>query len=134
MGLVLLVVVTAASVQDRDGGKSVLKALYERIKKPRYPHWWRFCRLTLIWADGAYRGELVEWVKCALGWQLEIVERAEGQKGFVVLPRRWVVERTFAWLSRQRRLNRDYERLPQTGEAFIYVAMIRLMVRKLAHV
>src|ERR1043165_6575720 len=113
MGLVLLVVVTAASVQDRDGGKSVLKALYERIKKPRYPHWWRFCRLTLIWADGAYRGELVEWVKCALGWQLEIVERAEGQKGFVVLPRRWVVERPFAWLSNLGRLNGGYERLPQ---------------------
>lgn len=138
LGLVMLVMVTAASVQDRDGGKSVLKALFERIKKPhsrylRYPHWWRFCRLRLIWADGGYRGELVEWVKGALGWQLEIVEKVEGQKGFVVLPRRWVVERTFAWLTRHRRLSRDYERLPKTGEAFVYVAMIRLMVRKLAH-
>jgi putative transposase len=134
LGLVMLVVVTAASVQDRDGGKSVLKALFERIKKPRYAHWWRFCRLQLIWADGAYRGELVEWVKRALGWQLEIVERVEGQRGFVLLPRRWVVERTFSWLNRQRRLSKDYERLPQTSEAFVYVAMIRLMVRKLAHV
>ena len=72
--------------------------------------------------------------KRALGWQLEIVDRVQGQQGFVLLPRRWVVERTFSWLNRQRRLSKDYERLPQTSEAFIYVAMIRLMVRKLAHV
>jgi putative transposase len=77
---------------------------------------------------------LVEWTKRVLGWKLEIVEKAEGQKGFVVLPRRWVVERTIAWLNRQRRLSKDYERLPQTGEAFVYVAMIRLMLRNLAHV
>jgi putative transposase len=134
LGLVLLVVVTAASVQDRDGGKVLLKALFERIKKPKYPHWWRFCRLKLIWADGGYRGELIGWVKRTLGWQLEIVEKAEDQRGFVALPRRWVVERTIAWLNRQRRLSKDYERLAQTSEAFVYVAMIRLMVRKLAHV
>src|SRR5438552_1770424 len=131
----MLVVVTSASVQDRDGGKMVLRGLFERIKKPtRYPHWWRYCRLELIWADGAYRGDLIEWVKDMLGWQLSIVEKAQGQRGFVALPRRWVVERTFAWLNRQRRLSKDYERLPQTSEAFVYVAMIRLMVRKLAHV
>ena len=135
LGLVMLVVVTSASVQDRDGGKMVLRGLFERIKKPtRYPHWWRYCRLELIWADGAYRGDLIEWVKDMLGWQLSIVEKAQGQRGFVALPRRWVVERTFAWLNRQRRLSKDYERLPQTSEAFVYVAMIRLMVRKLAHV
>lgn len=135
--LVVLVVVTSAGVQDRDGAKVLLKALFERIKKPkypRYPHWWRFCRLELIWADAGYRGELIEWVKRVLGWKLEIVEKAENQTGFVVLPRRWVVERTIAWLNRQRRLSKDYERLPQTGEAFVYVAMIRLMVRHLAHV
>jgi len=134
MGLVMSVAVTAASVQDRDGGKMVLRALYERIKKPRYPHWWRYCRLSLIWADGGYRGEFIEWVKSTLGWQLSIVEKMEGQKGFVALPRRWVVERTFAWLNRQRRLSKDYERVAQTSEAFMYVAMIRLMVGKLAHV
>jgi len=133
LGLVMLVVVTAASVQDREGAKMLLKALYKRIKKAKYPHWWRFCRLKLIWADGGYRGELIEWVKGMLGWTLHIVEKAEGQKGFVLLPRRWVVERTFAWLSRHRRLSRDYERLPQTSEAFIYVAMIRLMLNRLAH-
>lgn len=134
MGLALSVVVTAASVQDRDGAKVVLQALYERIKKPRYAHWWRFCRLELIWADGGYRGELVDWVKHTLGWKLSIVEKVEGQRGFVTLPRRWVVERTFAWLNRQRRLSKDYERVPQTSEAFVYVAMIRLMVRNLTHV
>jgi putative transposase len=133
LGLVMLVLVTAASVQDRDGAKIVLEALWQRIKKPRYPHWWRFCRLELIWADGGYRGELVEWVKRKLGWTLQIVERLGGQQGFVLLPKRWIVERTIAWLSRQRRLSRDYERLPQTSEAFVYVAMIRLMLRRLAH-
>lgn len=133
LGLVMLVVVTSASVQDRDGGKMVLKGMFERIKKARYAHWWRYCRLELIWADGGYRGELIEWVRRKLGWELSIVEKAEGQKGFMLLPRRWVVERTFSWLNRQRRLTKDFERLPQTSEAFIYVAMIRLMVRKLAH-
>ncbi len=68
-----------------------------------------------------------------LGWRLHIVEKVEGQRGFVLLPRRWVVERTFAWLTRHRRLSRDYERLPQSSEAFIYVAMIRLMLVRLAH-
>lgn len=134
LGLVLLVVVTSASVQDRDGAKVLLRGLFERIKKARYAHWWRFCRLELIWADANYRGELIEWVRAKLGWELYIVEKAQGQKGFAVLPRRWVVERTFAWLNRYRRLSKDYEHLPQTSEAFIYVAMIRLMVRKLAHV
>ncbi len=75
LGLVKLVVVTAASVQDRDGGKVLLKALYKhkRIKKAKHPHWWRYCRLELIWADGGYRGEFVEWVKRMFGWTLHIV-------------------------------------------------------------
>lgn len=133
LGLVMLVMVTAGSVQDRDGAKMVLKVLFARIKKPRYPHWWRFCRLQLIWADGGYRGELVEWVKRKFGWTLEIVERLGDQSGFVLLPKRWIVERTFAWLSRQRRLSRDYERLPKTSEAFVYVAMIRIMLIRLVH-
>lgn len=78
MGLVMLVVVTSASVQDRDGAKMLLKALYRGIKKPRHRGWWRFCRLLLIWADGGYRGEMVEWVQRWLGWQLSIVEKEEG--------------------------------------------------------
>ncbi len=130
LGLVLLVVVTAANVQDRDGARLVLQALFERIKHSKYSRW---CRLKLIWADGGYRGELIPWVKQTMGWTLEIVEKLGDQVGFQVLPKRWIVERTFAWLNRQRRLSKDYERLPATSEAFIYVAMIRLMVKRLAH-
>ena len=131
LGLVLLVVVvTAGSVQDRDGAKDLLQALFERVKKSKYSRW---CRLKLIWADGSYRGALIDWVKSRLGWTLEIVAKLGGQVGFQVLPKRWIVERTFAWLNRQRRLGKDYERLPETSEAFVYVAMIRLMLRRLAH-
>ena len=130
LGLVLLVLVTAAHVQDRDGARLVLQALFARIKHSKYSRW---CRLKLIWADGSYRGELIAWVKSTLGWTLEIVDKLGGQVGFQVLPKRWIVERTFAWLNRQRRLSKDYERLPATSEAFVYVAMIRLMVKRLAH-
>jgi putative transposase len=108
----------------------VLQALFERIKHSTYSRW---CRLKLIWADGGYRGELIPWVKQTLGWTLEIVEKLGDQVGFQVVPKRWIVERTFAWLNRQRCLSKDYERLPATSEAFIYVAMIRLMVKRLAH-
>ena len=97
--------------------------------RPRQHSW----RLQKIWADGGYRGQLIAWVKTALGWGLEIVEKLGDQVGFQVLPKRWIVERTFAWLNRQCRLSKDYERLPQTSEAFVYVAMIRLMTRQLAH-
>ncbi len=130
LGLVLLVVVSAGSIQDRDGAKDLLTALFARIKQSKYSRW---CRLKLIWADGGYRGELIQWVKRTLGWTLEIVEKASDQVGFQVLPKRWIIERTFAWLNRQRRLSKDYERLPDTSEALVYVAMIRLMLRKLAH-
>jgi len=129
LGLVLLVVVTAASVQDRAGAQGVLHLLFLRIKKSKFSRW---CRLKLIWADGGYRGELIGWVKQQFGWTLEIVERPPGQVGFQVLPKRWIVERTFAWLNRHRRLSKDYERLPETSEAFIYAAMIRLMLKQLA--
>jgi putative transposase len=130
MGLVLLVVVTAANLQDRAGAVEVLQPLFDRIKHSKYSRW---CRLKLIWADGGYRGELISWVKSRLGWTLEIVEKLGDQVGFQVLPKRWIVERTFAWLNRSRRLSKDYERLPQTSEAFIYVAMTRLMLKRLAH-
>jgi transposase len=126
MGLLLAVAVTGAQVQDVAGARLVLAKLLNR----QFGGWGR---LQLIWADGGYRGSLVSWAKSVLGWTLAIVEKLEGQVGFQVLPRRWVVERTFAWLTRNRRLARDYERLPATSEAFIYVAMIRLMVKRLAH-
>ena len=92
----------------------------------------RFPRLRLLWADGGYHARpLIDWAKQALGWVLEIVKKKEGQKGFEVLPRRWVVERTFAWLGRCRRLSKDYEAMPQSEEAMVYLAMIHLMVRRL---
>ena len=92
----------------------------------------RFARLRLLWADGGYSGKLVDWVRSFAGRVLEIVKRSDDQKGFVVLPRRWVVERTFGWLSRYRRLSKDYAFLPASSEAMIYLAMIHIMVRRLA--
>jgi putative transposase len=120
-GLLLAVVVTAASVQDRDGARLLLQRLAGFCKK-----------LRLIWVDGAYRGPLVDWVAERFRFRLMPVLRPDGQKGFVVLARRWVVERTFAWLGHNRRLSKDYERLPASSEAFIYIAMTRIMVRQLA--
>lgn len=120
-----MVVVTAASVQDRDGAMYLLAILRSK-----------FSRLRLIWADQAYTGDLVAWLWGLRPWRkvrLEIVKRPEGTKGFLLLPKRWVVERTFAWLGRYRRLSKDYEYLTQTSEAMIRVAMIRLMVHRLAH-
>jgi putative transposase len=121
LGLLLVVVVLGAHIQDRDGAKAV----FLRAKR-------QFPRLRLIWADGGYRGQLVRWTKATCGWVLQIVKRTDDQRGFVVLPRRWVVERTFGWLNKWRRLSKDYEVLPQTSEAMIQVAMITLMVRRLA--
>jgi len=124
LGLLLVVIVTSANVQDRDGAKLALRELYRRLNDS--------LRIELIWADSGYRGELIAWVKLITGWTLEIVKKLADQVGFQVLPKRWIVERTFAWLGRQRRLSKDYERLPQTSEAFIYVAMISLMLKQLA--
>lgn len=121
MGLLLLVVVHAASVQDRDGAKLV----FAKAKG-------RWSRLQLIWADGGYAGKLVDWVKNTYNWVLEIVKRSDDRQGFYVLPRRWVVERTFGWLGRYRRLSKDYEYHTETSEAMIYAAMSHLMVRRLA--
>jgi len=119
--MILAVVVHPAHIQDRDGAKQGLTLLQGR-----------FPRLPRIWADGNYAGELMPWVFTFGGWVLEIVRRPKGVKGFVLLPHRWIVERTFAWLGRWRRLSKDYEALPATGEAFIYLAMIHLMLRRLA--
>jgi putative transposase len=124
LGLVLAVVVHAANIQDRDGAKLVLARLTQK-----------FSRLRCIWADGGYAGQLVTWVRglrVRRKLRLEIVSRPEGVKGFLLLPKRWVVERTFGWLNRFRRLSKDYEYLTQTSETMIHVAMINLMVRRLA--
>ena len=89
-----------------------------------------FPRLKLIWADGGYRGKLIAWGAAFGGWILEIVKRNDDAKGFAVLPKRWVVERTFAWLSRYRRLSKDYEFNTRSSEAWVYIAMIHVTVRR----
>lgn len=124
LGLLLAVLVTGANVQDRDGAKQLLTNFYRAF--------FQSFRLRHIWADAGYGGTLVCWAQEAFAWALDIVRRKKQQAGFEVLPKRWIVERTFAWFIRNRRLSRDYERLPQTSEAFIYIAMIRLMSKRLA--
>lgn len=123
IGLLLMIVVHTADIQDRDGAKLVL----EQVKGT-------FPRLQLIWADAGYSGKLVDWVNSVCGWILEIVKRSDDIKGFQVLPHRWVVERTFGWFGRYRRLSKDYEGLTESSQALIYAAMIHLMVRRLARI
>ncbi len=136
-GLLLKAKVHAANISDRDG----IKPLLEDAKE-------LFPRMSHLWLDAGYNGKEKgkDWVVKVLGWAAEIVKRPrrrwvrvpEGEepppypKGFIVLPRRWVVERSFSWIGQNRRMSKDYERVPETGEAFIYIAMTRLMVRRLA--
>lgn len=143
LGLLLSVKVLAADISDREGGKVLLLARVEKLP-----------RLQVIWADSGYAGEPFQhWVQDHLGVRLEIVKHAwtglrgvwapEGAtiewdkvipKGFHVLPRRWVVERTNAWITRHRRLSRDFEGTHSSSEAFIYLAMTKLMVSRLARI
>ena len=120
MGLLLAVAVHAADIQDRDGAKLVLSQLVGR-----------FPRLQVIWADAAYAGRLVSWAWSTGGWLLTVVRRRPNSHSFEVLPRRWVVERTLAWLGRCRRLSKDYEALPETSEAWVHIAMSHLMLKRL---
>lgn len=136
LGLVVRVVVHPADIQDRTGAKALLLAL--RTALPR---------LEVIWADGAYLGPLQTWVQQTCGWRLEVVERPGGRggwmragqepptrlHGFQPLPRRWIVERTIAWIGRNRRMSKDYEFLPATSEAWVYLSMVRLMLKRLTH-
>ncbi len=123
LGLILALFVQGAEVQDRDGARIVLVRL-----KGVFP------QIQHVWADRGYRGALIAWVATFFGAVLEIVQPAEGQKGFQVQPRRWVVERTFGWWGKYRRLSKDYEDSPRSSEAMIYLAMIHLMVRRLSRV
>jgi putative transposase len=136
LGLVVKAVVQSADRQDRASAPGLLLSVADTLP-----------RLELVWADSAYVGPLQTWVWETLGWRLQIVERPGGRgqwlradqeppvraPGFQLLPRRWVVERTFAWIGRNRRMSRDYEFLPATSEAWIYLSMIRLMLKRLAH-
>lgn len=134
MGLLLTVRVHSAEIQDRDGAKLLLATLGDR-----------FPRLAKLWVDAAYQGPCATWITATLGWEVTVVRkpRTWGRwpadteppprpTGFQVLPRRWVVERTFAWLGRHRRLSKDYEVLPETEATWIYLAMSRLMTVRLA--
>jgi putative transposase len=122
LGLVLLVLVLPANIQDRDAARQLLALFFGQSSRRPLKH---------IWADGGYAGLLVDWARNLWRCTIEIVKRTDAH-AFRVLPRRWVVERTFGWLGRYRRLNRDYERQAQTGECIIHVAMIRLMLARLA--
>jgi transposase len=125
LGLLLVVMVTSASVQDRHGGKAILEFLAAR-----------FGSIALIWADAGYANQidsgLVTWARTTISIVVQIVKRSDDVTGFQVLPRRWVVERTFGWLIRSRRLSRDYERRTDNSEAMIKIAMIRLMATRLS--
>jgi transposase len=120
LGLLLTVVVLTAGVQDRDGAKPVL--LDTRLRT----------RVRFIFADGAFAGRLLDWAQTLLATTLHIVRKPAGQQGFAVIPRRWAVERTFAWLTAHRRLARDYERHPATSEAMIRWAAINTITRRIA--
>ena len=125
LGLLIAVRVVAANVPEREGAKQLLN----QVNQERH----RVPRLTRIWVDGGFSGEaFLHWVVDTFRWILEVVLRPEGAQGFVLLPKRWTVERTYGWLHWCRRLNVDYERLPASEEAFIHIAMIRLMLRRLA--
>jgi putative transposase len=120
LGLLMAVIVTAASVSAPAGARLLFARLGGACKK-----------LRLLWVDGGYRGQLLAWVSPHMRFVLRVTLRPEGTKGFVLLPRRWVVERTLAWLNQSRRLSKDYERLPKSSEAMIYLSMTRLMLRRL---
>jgi transposase len=119
-GLLLVVVVLSASTQDRDGAKSILLDTYLRT------------RVRFVFADGGFAGRLLDWAQQCLATTQHIVRKAAGQQGFAVIPRRWAVERTFAWLTAHRRLARDYERDPAVSEAMIRWAAINTITRRIA--
>ena len=123
LGFLLTVHVNPANIQDRDRAKPTLNKL-----ESLYP------LLTLILADGGYRGQLISWVQEELNLKMEIVKRNDDVKGFELLPWRWIVERTLAWINRNRRMSKDFERLPKTTETWIYLSMFSFMCRRLNNI
>ena len=124
LGLVMAVVITAASVTERDGGQQALQKLH--------PMGAAMARIDLVWVDGGYSGvKVIQWTMDTLGC-VEVVRRPKEVKGFVLVKKRWIVERTFGWWRWSRRLVQDYEPLPEHSEAMVKIAMIRIMVRRLA--
>ncbi|MCI0556506.1 MAG: transposase, partial [Anaerolineae bacterium] len=125
LGLLLIVLVHSASLQDGAGGLQVLHKLFETIKRSVHNRW---CRLKLLWAAAAYIS-IVEKVRKVFGWKLDIVRRSDKVKGFEVLPHRWIVERTFGWLGRYRRLARDFEHTVSSSASVVDIASIRRMLK-----
>ena len=124
-GLLIAVSIVAASTPEREGAKKLLSKVKEKQKQ--HP------RLIRIFADGGFNGkDFIKSIMDLFGFIIEVVLRPQEVKGFTILPKRWVVERTYGWFNWWRRLNKDYEMLPETSEAFIYIGMIRLMLRRLA--
>jgi putative transposase len=121
LGLILKVIVHTADIQDRDGAKLLLD------KAEKF-----FSKLKLIWADGGYAGQLILWVKEKFNIELEIVKRSPEAIGFQLLKRRWVVERTFGWFNKCRRLSKEYEVLTRNSESLIYIAMISIMTKRIS--
>ena len=122
LGLILTLVVHTANIQDRDGAKLVFK----KAKKQGL-----FKTLKCIWADGGYAGKLIAWMhRYCFGCVLEIIKRTDAMVGFVLLPKRWVVERTFSWFGKYRRLSKDYEEKMPHSEAMIYLSMTHIMARR----
>jgi putative transposase len=119
-GNLLKVKVHAANIQDRDGGQLLLESIPDDM----------LCRFKKIWADGGYRGRFVDWVFERKGWIVEVVKKLD-KKGFSVLPRRWVVERTFAWTSKCRRLSKDYEQRCESEEAWFYLSMSCILLNRI---
>jgi putative transposase len=119
-GNLLTVVVHSAGLQDRVGARAVLLRLFRQVRT-----------IQAVIADGGYTGKLIEWTKQMFGWRMEIVKRNELHR-FVVLPKRWVVERTFGWLNWSRRLSKDYELRPTSSETMVHIAYAHLMLRRLA--
>jgi putative transposase len=119
LGLLLAVIVLPANVQDRDGAKTLFMYATEMLTT-----------IKTIWADGAYAGQLIEWVSVWCGWTLEIVKRLKDVAGFVPLRKRWIVERTIAWLNLSRRLSKDYEYLEPSSEAMVRISAVRFMLHR----
>jgi putative transposase len=119
LGLIWGLVVLPADVQDRDGAKTLLQGVHRLLP-----------RLQVIWADGAY-ASIIGWTQATLGWLLTTILRPVGAQGYVHLPHRWIVERTFGWFGRYRRLSKDYEHYPRNSETWIYVTAIHRMSRHL---
>jgi putative transposase len=119
-GLVLGVFVSAADLDEREGAKSLLTNVSSR-----------FPLLSKIWADSGYQGCFIDWVKTQFGIEVEIIKRTDDLRGFKIVPRRWVVERTFGWFGCFKRLSKDYELLPEHSESIIYLAMMRIMLNRL---